>query len=246
MRLIKTNYVANDFGKVFCEGIANELSTVTKDGSNLISQVTDLGGRSIPWTSPAGKRPTWTAGAYNNKAMAYFPGNGAGGIDYYLSAGNVQPYGTTGQTVFLFGKHAASDSQMYMSKHNGVPNDTFYIGHTSLTGMRYMVVNSAGTRVDLNTSPFPNDTFQIITARADFINNKSSLWRNETLVGEATQSGPFNPGSANLMLGSYQAFTTFALTGYIGHWLIFSESLSNNSIKWVCEYIRKYWGYWNA
>jgi hypothetical protein len=246
MRLIKTNYVANDFAKVFCEGIPNELSTVTKDGGNLISQVTDLEARSITWASPIGKRPTWTPNVYNNKAMAFFNGNSGSAIEYYLSAGNVNPWSASGQTIFIFGKHANTDSQMYISKHNGGTTGSFFLGHTTSTNMEYTTINATPTRVDLITSPFPNDTFQIITAKADFINNKAGLYRNGTLVNEMAQTGPFNPTSVNLMLGSYQAFATFSLTGYIGHWLIFSEPLSATSIQWVCEYIRKYWNYWDA
>lgn len=237
-------YLPSDFGNLMGRFNFNESNTIVKDVDNRLSQISDFYGQSTTFTASGNARPTLIPNAFNGRAMARFVRT-AESSGQRMTAGNVQPFNNDGQTIFIFGKHAAANNQMYLSKHLLGTDGCFYIARlTTSSQLRYSAINAASTRVDLNGNTFADNTNQVITASYSSSAQLVKLYKNGTLVSSAALTGVLKNSTQELMMGGYQDTPGWYLNGDIGEVLIYYGGMSDLQVRDVVNlYFRPYWAY---
>ena len=216
---------------------AADASTVTADGSNLVSQINDKSGNARHFTATTTARPTYTSSGQNGRNVLTFNGSSNA-----LSRA-VYTYGTT-HSLFVAFKYTASASitpstagfsllgdgnnnQLYAGPYSGtISNER--IGYYSFTNGFYK--NNA----DLNTSIPLIFSFSINNSYSSFIG------RINAVADFASTQGAVIPNALS-RLGSYNASSDF-FTGQIYEILLTTSYLPVSDIEKTEGYLAHKWG----
>ncbi len=225
---------------------ASDANTITKDGSDLVSQWDDLTSNNNNATQgTAANQPKYIASAINGlpalqgrhdgSTLSTMTISDSASLDLatgYTAIIVVQRVADTGAEECVFGKYA--------------PNGNFRVGFNTGNDVYHITANSGitgniGTGVGISlASP------TILTARyagADGADALEIRTRDDTTITEvdgAVSGGILNDGT-NFTLFS-RTFSSTAFQGYIGEVLFYSRELSDSEVSAIESYLITKWG----
>jgi hypothetical protein len=120
-----------------------------------------------------------------------------------------------------------------VSKHSGGTSGSYLLDITStITQFEFMIINAAGTRVNLDWTFPPGDVsngYHQLVGTYDGLMMR--LYYDGVLVGTAAQSGGIQAVSAPFLIGNFNAPTTlWEYTGLIDNVALFSTALSDGGV----------------
>jgi hypothetical protein len=238
---------------------AADSTTVTADGSNLISQINDKSGNGRHFTASAGARPTYSAATLNSKAVITYGGSqwltsnasaatwnflhqsgGAETIGVWKAGNTANPdtlygfWGTNAGTVASQGIYQRWDDRAANSF-----NDALVIATAAPTGI-YVDI-SANDAHPVNTATILGSSLNLGTATA--ANKVRHVVNGTVLAGTNTDGTAPSTSTASftLQLGAV-GNNVWPLTGYVGEFLVFASQLSTFDRQKVEGYLAHKWG----
>ncbi len=211
---------------------ASDITTITKDGSNLVSGWNDKSLNGYGLSASGVARPTWTDNQLNKRAVLDFDGSAN---TFAVPSGL---YGVTNgaNTVFSVSKTDVNNSLQVilgLSKSGITRMDIRYPAATG--AIYYQSRSSSGGGV--SQTSIADTSFGILMGRRSGTTQAIS-YNNST---ETTNSfGADESGVDAGYIGSFLG-TSFWLNGQIAELLIFSESLSVDNISLMQTYLSKKW-----
>ncbi|WP_411034541.1 hypothetical protein [Shinella sp. BYT-45] len=186
---------------------------ITKDGSNLVGQVLDLGPNALHLTASSGDPPTYAEGAMNSVPAVQF--NGSNKLtNANLFSGSMRL--TVSATLYATG--ADGTSRIFLGDGN-TNNANFYTNQSfffAMGGNASQAVSGIKTSIKHYLATM-NDVTDRVTVRSGLA---------APTVGALTYSRP--SGSGNV--GAWNdAVTTNRYNGYIGHLAILDEDVNANA-----------------
>ncbi len=213
---------------------SSDLSTITKDGSNKISQWNDKSGLGNHATQGTGtKQPTWTASQLNSKPTVYFDNTDT----LAVSSASLYAVANGGNTCFAVAKNSnasgVTDYVWHMSEAGSGRNYLAYLPTEGSIRSQSRTLDSNG--VSYTTSV--NNAYQVIRTR------RSGTTQAIAVNGSAETTNAFGAdedGVDAFYLGSRANIDSF-LDGYIAEILIYSRVLSSHEIALVERYLANKW-----
>jgi lambda family phage minor tail protein L len=216
---------------------AADADTITKDGSDLVSQISDKSGEDNHATASGGDRPTYSATAFNGKPCLVFADT------HKMSFDNI-PGLHTGNTVFAViqsNQDSSSNSSGSIIKLNGVggsdqlPEIKFHKNDTNVVSFLYDGLSTMVFTDSLGLDdgvPF----LGICGVSAAPLQAFASVFdRGNKLVSSGTPSLP-GSSSGTGVLGNDDA------NGYIAELVVYDRRLTNSEIMDVARYLGEKWG----
>lgn len=243
---------------------AADASTVTADGSNLVSQVNDKSGNGRNFTSSSTARPTFSANTLNSKAVFTF-----GGSQYLTSSSAASTWNfmhtTGGCTFWLVGK--AGNVSNPQTEYNFLGNNS---GATSTVGhaLYYSDINNGGGKdndlavdfvsrgqittfnvfnVSTNNALTPNVAFLASVARDPgnaTAAERSAIYMNgSTPIKLNTITSPASSANATHALQIGAAGNNAApMIGYVSEVIITNSIASTDTRQRIEGYLAHKWG----
>lgn len=220
---------------------ANDLSSITKDGSNLVSNWTNKGGSDAATQGTSASQPVYTASAINGKPAINFD---PAGTQSFMSIADDPRYNWTGLHVFAVVQQVTDTAAIatVVGKYNVTGNQREWaLNYTS--GRTIQGVSSAdGTSTTVNASTTGAITVGTnIIADYSWDGTNTQAFKNNGSSSGAVAATIFN-STAVIMLGGVTAGATQAFIGYIGEILIYSGKLSTANKRNVLDYLSAKWG----
>jgi hypothetical protein len=243
---------------------AADSTTVTADGSNLVSQVNDKSGNGRNFTSSSTARPTYSASTLNSKAVFTFGGSQhltsasaastwnfmhtTGGCTFWLvgKAGSVSNPQTE---YFLLGNNAGASSNIgHLFYYSDIDNGG---GKNNDLAVDFVTRGQSGTFNTLNLS-----TNNALAANAPFL---ASVARDPGNATAAERSTIYINGSTPIKLNTSTGVASSAnathalqigaagnnaapLTGYISEIIITSSIATTDTRQRIEGYLAHKWG----
>ena len=187
-----------------------------------------------------GANNTPTKGISNSRAAVLFSSTS----NQSLSCGTVSALeGIPEITVFVVG-YTDVDSSIFVSKHAGGTNGTWYLARMSSTSLRWMTINSSVSRVDGDATASPG-TVGIFTGRYQSGESLARSYTNGTLIGSFSQSGNLQVSNQPVLIGNYVG-NNWPLNGAIHEVIIYNRALNSTELKQVHTYLGQKWGISNT
>lgn len=213
---------------------ASDLTTITKDGSDLVSQINDKSGNSRNATATTTARPTYTANYQNGKSALVFDG-----VANALSISDFSTILSTNKTIIIYAKQisvkAGGSGLFYESGNRPIiylVNGSLQITYSGATGMPQSNENTNTYAISTNTNfslVWQNNSNSYI-----FRVNKTTRESNAGTFGASTNAGAERIGTYN-----NGVFSNMAMYEY----LIYNQALSLNQIQQVETYLLNKWGF---
>jgi hypothetical protein len=219
---------------------ASNPMAVTKDGSNLISQINDLSGNGYHGTAATTARPTLIPSGINSRACMLFDGvANAMNINGIASLHN----GTNlPLTIIIVVKHTATaGDQDYVSLEDS----------GNYSGGRFLFQDSGGVvygarRNNASTQKFITGGAISTTASVVSLVNSGltgSLYVNGALSGTANQD--INVGAAIstvATIGAHGSPVNSFFKGYLCELIVYNRALSTGERQYNERYLKRKWG----
>jgi len=224
---------------------ASDLSTITKDGSNYVTQWNDKSGKGFNVAQGTGSaQPQWVS------SEVVFDGSS----DVLLSAGGLDLIkNKAGATVFAVAK-------ITVATGTNLPFFTITINSGPATGASRLLlstgtangtVRTAGRRLDADTLDGPADEAYtlnqryIFTGINDYTNAKAYLYFNNALKQTdntfQTAGASSDTTSNGFSIGGNYVATIFCKVN-ISEVIVYESALSTNDIAKVSRYLANKWG----
>jgi hypothetical protein len=240
---------------------AADASTVTADGSNLISQVNDKSGNSRNFTASSGARPTYSVNTLNGQAVFTFGGSqwltsnssastwnflhqsgGAEVIGVWKAGNTSNPntlygfWGTNAASVTNQGIHQRWDDRAANSF-----NDALVIAGATATGGQFYLDISADGVHSANAVTILGASLNLGAATAaDKIRH---VVNGTVLAGTNTNTTSTSTSNASFTLQiAACGNNAVPLIGYIAEFLVFNSQLSTTNRQRVEGYLAHKWG----
>ena len=241
---------------------AADASTVTADGSNLVSNVNDKSGNGRNFTASGGARPTYSTSTLNSKAVFTF-----GGSQFLTSTSAAStcnflhnPNGSTVVAVWKAGNSSDPNALLGLCGTSTTPSTNiglalFYDDRVSAARQNKIVSviqkgvsgESAAANVSADEA-MPANAAVILSHIGDPGNataaSRSSLRINAGSAIElntSTFAPTSNSASFTLELGS-TGNNVFPLTGYIAEFIVLASIASTNTRQRIEGYLAHKWG----
>lgn len=239
---------------------AADSSTVTADGSNLISQVNDKSGNNRNFTASSGARPTYSSSTLNGLAVFTYSGSqwltssssaatwnflhhsGGAEVVGVWKAGNTSDpntlygfWGTNGGTVNSEGIYQRWDDRSANNFNNALVIATYASSGTIILDASSNSVHAANAATILGASLNLNSSTAANKTR--HIVNGVVLAGNNTInsnVANTTATYALQIGAAGN--------NVWSLTGYVAEFLVFNSQLSTTNRQLVEGYLAHKWG----
>ncbi len=213
---------------------ASDLSTITKDGSNLISQIDDKSGNGYHATQGTGaNQPTWVDNQQNGKAIARFDGS----ADHLILPSGLYDIPTGPNTIFAVAKQdadGAAERVLTMAVNNSTRYCLLFEDTANSLGF---VNNTSFDRITIGGATTTN--FNAVYGR------RSGTTQAIAFNGgsENTETTAVNgPGINQAIIGATGNGLAAFLNGDIGEILVYDRSLSEAEITLVIAYLLYKWG----
>ena len=227
----------------------SDLTTITKDGSDLVSQVVDKSSNAVNATqSTAGKKPTYVAASQNGKSILRFSGAQNGPV---LDLGTGTLITTaTGFSIFIAFKVNTflTEVQPYLANFKTDASTTYGIMTEQNTG-RLHSGGSGLAQLKSDASAFTFTDFGIATiqgvgsdvtsvANYNLLNNANSL-----NVNSGGLAGGWVHANSYFGMSRYSDGTWYASATYdAGELLIYNGTMSTASRTSIISYLKTKWG----
>lgn len=210
---------------------AMDLSTITKDGSDLISAISDISGSENHLTAASGKEPTYVADAQNGLAVARFDGTD----NCMVTPAMVLP---TGITLFVAVKTTDAKAMFIEQTASATTNNGFFfLGEASST---WYVKRGASTHGCTGAANWLGANAAVATFA---YLNPPVYYKNKT-AGAATITGTALTGdSANAVINIFSRNQASLFSqGYLMEIILYDTVLSTTDIATVQDYLIAKWG----
>jgi hypothetical protein len=203
---------------------SNDLSSITKDGSNLVSQINDKSGNGFNLTATLTQRPTWTASQYGALPALVFNGTtntmvlpssitSLNSLSFFIVTKN-----TTGATESRFAQGVTGNFAPLANRTN-----------------KYAIFDGAHKLFNTTTLA----TNSCLDTRLDSAGNSAELWVN------GVKDSTVNTFTANNLSGGFvgagNAGTSFYLAGNIAEILVYNLLTLSQQAQ-VRAYLKAKWG----
>ena len=202
----------------------SDLSTITKDGSDLISQWNDKSGNGNNVTTTGAARPTSAAGIQNGKAVARFLGG-----DFISSASIAS---NAASTIFI----VFQSTNTYPT--SGTDVDMLF-RHDDPGGSNDYALTSTNGVIDATAPGFRRENGGTVNLMVNGSATTSPLNPNEFYIGRAESSS--NPSYSGVFTFGATAGGSFSLIGDIGEILIYDRTLSAAEVTAAETYLSNKW-----
>ncbi|CAB4213862.1 Concanavalin A-like lectin/glucanases superfamily [uncultured Caudovirales phage] len=241
------NYLSNKWGiPVFTPNMlggcslwldASDATTITKDGSNLVSQWNDKSINGYNATQATGaKQPTYTAAGISGKSVLTFDGT-----DDYMAANDIASIMSGSDkeaTIFLVGTttSAATTQYPYFFGNSGAANPLLGLKYNS-SAFEVVKSDDAGTLLNPSGGTVVSNAVNIQGAvisgtTVDFYQNGTKIINAGNLDVGTTTINNFTIGSAN-----FGGSPALYLSGKIAELIIYNRALSAIEITSVTQYL---------
>lgn len=212
---------------------ASDITTITKDGSDLVSAWNDKSGNAYHLSAAGGARPTWVNTQLNNRPTLDF--NGSSNTFALPSGLYGIPNGSN--TVFAVCKTDVNNALQVIVGLSEAGLARWDIRYTANAG-EILFLSRTTTTNGVTKSSVSDTSYGLLmgrrsgTTQAIAFNSSS-----ETTNSNGADENGCNAGYVGSFLGS-----SFFLNGQIAEILIFNASLSAGNITLMNTYLSKKWG----
>jgi hypothetical protein len=239
---------------------AADANTVTADGSNLVSQVSDKSGNGRHFTASSGARPTYSANTLNSRSVFTYGGSQwltsnasaatwnflhqAGGAEVVgvWKAGNTSDpntlygfWGTNGGSITNQGIYLRWDDRTASNFNNAVVMASRSAVGNAIIDISANEVHTANAATILGTT--------LDLGSATPANKIRHVVNGTVLTGSNTtsESASSSAASFTLQVGS-TGNNVIPLTGYVAEFLVFASQLSTLNRQRIEGYLAHKWG----
>ena len=212
---------------------AADAGTITKDGSNLVSQWNDKSGNRNHATQGTGtKQPTYTLNQQNTLPTLVFDGG-----DTLVMPSGVYAFANGNQTLFCVAKRnteAGTVNRLMSMNSGGAANFRLILGYSSVAASIQYGCNGTGTVA--SKSGATNTNYQII--QGGLSSTTQSVTFNNNTKGTGT-------GAAQTVDSAYIGSNTDTdryLTGGIGEIIAYARALDATEELTINRYLATKWG----
>jgi hypothetical protein len=212
---------------------ASDVSTITKDGSNLVSTWADKSGNTRNFTGAGAAKPTWTAGGLNGKDCITFDG----AATYVARASAISTIVTTSAyeifIVFEIAAASFSGSRMLL----GASNDLVYC--QGLAGGNICVLANYDGSADTSNRSVVADTTYVFAGRHD----GGALYLSVNGGTEDTDaSGNTTDVTGTINIGYRSAGPDQYFGGVIGEIAVYNSVIGTGARAALISYLKRKWG----
>ena len=154
------------------------------------------------------------------------------GIDDYVDAGNGASFNNLNYlTIEAWYKTATASLQdLIVTKHSEGTSGSFYLGIIQTGKMRFMLTNSASSRVNLDTTTDYNDG-NLHHVAATYDGSIMKMYIDGNFLISASQSGTIQNSGYSLLIGRPSTIPDWFFNGTIDDVRIYNISLTNEEIN---------------
>lgn len=212
---------------------AADLNSITKDGSNNVSQWTDKFGNSNATQGTGANQPVYTANILNNKPIIRFGGN-----DFLNLASAIHTLTNNNNTCFVVANTTTTNATQRLLSMSEAGSSRYNLQFDSTVGqISFQSRNAFGSAVSIGSMTETN--FNIIRGRR--AGTTQAITFNAG-TEQTNASGADESGIDAATIGAFTDGTTNPLTGDIAEIIIYEKSLSESEIRSVEQYLSLKWG----